>query len=54
MNVRQKFKNLAEEKQNILIDNFKKTYRYKTHIDMLTGDLMVDFESYLWAHVLEV
>ena len=54
MNAKQEFKNLTEEKQNILINNFKKAYGYKTHIDMLTGDLMVDFENYLWAHVLEV
>lgn len=54
MNVRQEFKNLTEEKQNILINNFKKAHGYKTYIDMLTGDLMVDFENYLWLHVLEV
>ena len=54
MNVRQEFKNLTKEKQNILIKNFKKAYGYKTHIDMLTGDLMFDFENYLLAHVLEV
>lgn len=54
MNVRTEFKNLKSEKQQKLINNFKKAYGYRTYIDPLTNDFMVDFENYLWAHILDV
>ena len=52
MNTIKEFNSQTEERQQEIINGFKKATGYKTHIDCLSGEYFVDFENYAYARLV--